>query len=636
MTKGLARSTRVDRIAELLARRFHRQRAVGVVKARKRPLVRRERKPRVHQLIAYDLETTRIVAGTPRVLYLTAFGESMSVSMPVRNIVHLGEILTARFLIPEFAGARFVAWNGNKFDVYYIASALLHDDDYILRPYLTRSKNLRGLKVIQRTEKGRRDGSDKDALVWEFLDGVSMTIGSEGQTTSQGKNRDSRSLKKFLETFAPDRQKLQAPDWAIEEFNPKNPKHVEYAYRDSEGLYYGLKVVEAITLEHFGMPLQPTIGNMAIKIFQAQMPEHVDVWEPSHAVEQLLRDYVVRGGYCYCARQYIGPVWKYDINQAYAAAMRDSALPAGRCVATGCVHPSARCGIYNVRASNPRNRVPFYYRSLDGKARFGVGEIEWTWITSSELRQLELEGWRIEVREGYFWDDAFSMRAYVEKLEQLRINAPGGTSGAQGVVMKSIGNNSFGKSLEVTSGLELILSLEKPEGYSEYQSEDERLQHIWFKIDDPILRDYHQPQIGAFITAHVRMEVRRVALLAPDAWLYTDTDCCVFSRDMGAKLAIDPKLYGKWKVEESGAYYIIVGKKVYASLDGVTRHAKGMHVGELSVEDFKEWMQKRPPTQTQIQRVNFLRAMTGSEMFIEHTKSGSRKILDKVREIGAA
>lgn len=630
-----ARQARVDRIAALLAARFLRQRDSGTVKAHKRPLSRRERRPRQHITIAYDLETSRIAVGTPDLKYLTAYGDDLSIAMPIRNVPHLGEVLTARFLIPEFSGARFIAWNANNFDVYFIAAALLHDDAYILHPYLTRSKNLRGLKVVQRTEKGEREGRDKDALSWEFLDGVSMTIGNAGQAGYQGKNRDSRSLKKFLETFAPDYHKMEAPDWGKVEFDIHNKAHTDYAFRDSEGLYHGIKAVEAITLAHFNMPLQPTIGNLGIKIFQANMPEQVNVWEPALTVVKIIRDYLLRGGYCFCQRQYSGPIWKYDINQAYAAAMRDTALPAGRCIATGRVHPSARCGMYAIRATKASNRVPFYYRAMDGKPRFGLGDIDWTWITSSELKQLESEHWRIEIREGYFWDDAFTMRKYVDKLELLRINAPGGPSGAQGTIMKSIGNNSYGKTLEQTSGLNLILSAEKPQGYSEYQSEDEQLRHIWFKFDKPIIRDFHQPQIGAFITAHVRMEVRRAAVMVPDAWIYTDTDCAMFSRDVSAMLPIDAKLYGKWKIEAEGEHYIIIDKKVYASLDGTTKHAKGMHIGELSVKDFQQWLARHPPKQTQIQRANFLRAMTGEAMFKNLTKSGSRKILDSVQKIAA-
>ena len=71
---------------------------------------------------------------------------------------------------------------------------------------------------------------------------------------------------------------------------------------------------------------------------------------------------VKRGGYCWCQRQYTGPVWKYDINQAYAAAMRDSELPAGDYGNTRVYLPGVP-GVYEVTISRRDvSLVPFYYK----------------------------------------------------------------------------------------------------------------------------------------------------------------------------------------------------------------------------------------------------------------------------------
>jgi hypothetical protein len=265
-------------------------------------------------MIAFDLETTRIQAGTPRVLYLTAYGESWQCSMPIRSLAHLARVLEARFLTDENEGARFVGWNSNAFDTYFIARALLRLDGYTLRPYLTRSKSLRGLAVLH-DATGRR---------WEFLDGLAMTgLGST----------ECRALKDFLRVFAPAYEKLTAPAWDQgEQFDARNPEHQAYALRDSEGLYHGMRAVEAITLEHFGLPLAATVGNIGIKAFQQALPAGVNVWEPPLAALEAIRSRVYRGGFCALARRYRGPVWKYDLNQAYAAAMREASLPCGRCV----------------------------------------------------------------------------------------------------------------------------------------------------------------------------------------------------------------------------------------------------------------------------------------------------------------
>lgn len=561
----------------------------------------------MRRMIAYDLETSRIAKGTPRLLYFTAYGEDWRASIRLQGVEHFRDVLESRVLTPENHRARFVAWNGNNFDVYFVARALLGSDKWILRPYMTRSKGLRGLKVIER--------GTKPAHWWEFLDGIAMT-------------KCEVTLARFLEKFAPDYGKLKGPDWEKEEFDPGNADHVLYAERDSEGLYHGLKAAEAITLKHFGMPLSPTIGNLAIKIFQAHVPHAVTVWEPPLRCLDVIRNYAMRGGFCFTVGRYRGPVWKYDINQAYAAAMRDAPLPEGRCFHCWGLHPYMNTALLHVRARRRGGVIPFYYRDAEKNARFDATEISDTWITSSEYRQLVREGWLIEVIESFLWEGSFTMGAYVAKLESLRTRGPDGKDDAQGLMMKYIGNNSYGKTVERTDGIEYVLALEKPEGYHEYQSEDDKLQHVWFRLGEPIPREYHQPQLGTFITAHVRMELRRAALLAPDAFVFGDTDCAAFTRPV--PLAVHPTEYGKWKAEVEGDDYIVIDKKVYAAADGSVRHAKGVNVGsaergwKLTVEDFNAWYQGSPPLQRQVQRANFVASMTGADMYFERSKWGSK------------
>lgn len=562
------------------------------------------------RMIAYDLETTSIAKGTPRPLYLTACGAGFWFSGEVVGSAHLLEVLTARFLTLEFAGCRFVAWNGNKFDVYLIALALLKSPDYILRPYLTRSKNLRGLRVILRAD---------DKSSWEFLDGISM-LGIQ------------KPLAEFLKTFAPTFEKLEGPDFEHEQFNPRNPAHVKYAERDSEGLFHGLEKARSIMVENFAIDLCPTIGNMGIKILQRHMPQFVECWKPPAQALRAIRDQVMRGGFCFCVHRYSGPVWKYDLNQAYAAAMREAKLPAGRCIYSVNLHPYADVYIARVRAHNAHNRIPFYYRDMEkGRSVFGLQEIGETWLTSIEIAQLKREGWQVEIFESWFWESGFKLKEYVDRLETLRIGdglSPAGTrdpKDAQGEMVKMIGNNSYGKTVEQLDGLELILSAEQPEGFSPYPVDNDDalepgLEYVWYKIGTPMLREYHQPQIGSFITAQVRMVVRRAALLNPDAWLYADTDCVMFKQP--ATLDIDLKRYGAWKVEAEGERYKIIAKKVYTSDDGKTRHAKGMNVRKLTDEDFDKWLSGTAPRQKQMHRQNFVKVISGFDMFVEREKVG--------------
>lgn len=600
----ISRTERVNRLEKQLLARFEKQQEKKEAYKRRRPLMIKERgRLRLRPMIAYDFETTNIKEGTPEVRYLTAYNPDLefSVSVALKNLTQLLAVLQSRFLTDDLSGARFVAWNANNFDVYFIGASLLHCKEYVLRPYLTKSKKIRGLKVVRR---------DNDKISWEFLDGMSMT-GIQ------------KPLKDFLKVFAPDYLKLTGTiDFSKEEFDPANPAHVEYAYRDSVGLWHALQSAESITKEHFKLGLQPTIGNLGIKVFQSHLPFSVKVWALPPDLEKVVKQQVMRGGYCYCAKKYHGPVWKYDINQAYAAAMRETWLPAGSAVHNGEVNRYAKCAVYLVDAYHPNNKAPFYWRDLDGKSHFSFDELNSAWITSTEYAQLVKEKWRVKVLDGWFWEDHFKMKKYVDKLEFLRVGEGRNPKDAQGEMIKYIGNNSYGKTVETLGGIELLLAPECPKDFAAYQDDDELFQHIWFRFQKPGVREYHQPHIGAFITAYVRMVLRRAILLNPDAWLYADTDGIMFSEPVN--LDFSATRYGAWKIESEGDSFHIITKKVYANDDASEKHAKGVNINRLDRHDFKAWFDGLPPTQQQVQRGNFLSTMTGSNMFYNNIKSGQK------------
>ena len=577
-----------------------------------------ERKARIRRakparIVAYDFETTRIEVGTPRPLYLTAYGRDMHYASRIESLAHLRLILKNQFLTEDRRGTKFVAWNGNRFDAYIVAAALIQDEDYRLRPYLTKGNTLRGLRIVK-----AGDSDAPNVKSWEFLDGMAM-LGLVGI-----------SLEKLLANFAPDHRKLTGTiDFATEDFDPDNPDHCAYAMRDSEGLYHAMTRAQEIMLSTFNEPLRVTMGGTCIRIFQAHIPPGITVSAVDSNVDRIISEQVMRGGFCFCARRYHGPIWKYDINQAYAAAMRDAKLPAGA-VVHGRGKPPKGAYIVRLSARKPSNKIPFYYRHDDAgrlRSMFGVTEIKDTWLTSIEHSQLIRERWTIDVYEWFAWADTFDMREFVDKLETLRRNAPGGPSGPVGTMVKATGNHSYGKTVERIAPIEFLLSSEQPPGFLPYFGDGfDPLDFVWYRIvEDQHAKPWHKPQIGAFITAHVRMVLRRTALLAPDSWLYADTDCVVFSRDVTGRLDIDPSRYGAWKVEESGTVYRIIAKKVYAEdAPNGARSSKGLRVRDLTDDDFVAWYEGNPPTQEQIQLQNFLSVLCGAEMYRRQVRRGTR------------
>lgn len=573
-------------------------------------------------IIAYDLETTRIAEGTPTVTYLTAYGpRGFKISAPLvpratkkrdatKALGELLRIVEAEFLTDERKRTRYVAWNGNGYDVFFIARALLMSDRWILRPYLTRSKALRGLKVIDRLDSKRN---------WEFLDGMSMT----------GLDAAKMKLEKFVSMFAPQYPKL-AFDFSTMEFDPYDAEHIKYADRDSEALWHAMIAADEIVERLTGGHLAPTMGNLAIKYFQSQIPEHVISWKAPREVHTIMSGPAKRGGYCWAAKQYEGKVWGYDINQAYAAAMRDAKLPSGTVFETSkqVSNPSVYlCTFWREKPS----LVPFYYRHLEtGTGLFTTGKNKATsWILSTEVEHLQRDGWRVDIERGYGWRDSFNMREMVDKLEHLRFSDPGGPSGALGTMVKQIGNSSYGKTLETLDGVEYVLSMTRPgDDYMRLgiDDTDDAQTLIWRRDGEAQNKPYHRPQIGAFITAHVRIVVREAALGDAKHFLYADTDGVKFSRPV-KHLDVDPRRYGAWKEEITNKDYILIGKKIYFGAPdekgGLNHRAKGLHIRELTEADFRAWLAGKPPKQRQTQRQNFIKFVGGRDMFNSLDRRGT-------------
>jgi len=582
-----------------------------------RPALRRRARSRAAdpaRIIAYDFETAPIRSGTPRPLYLTAYGSGMHYASPIRSMAHLRAELVQHFLTEETEGATFVAWNGNRFDAYFVAAALVRDPEYRITPYLTGSRELRAL-VIRRA-----DDPNSRKRKWVFADGMAM-LGIDC------------ALGELLQTFAPELPKLAPPDWS-RGFDPDDEGHRDYAMRDSQGLHAAMVHAQDILMSQFNEPLGLTIGGAAIRVLVANLPERVTVRPLEEDAEKPVREFLSRGGYVFCRSKYRGPVWKYDLNQAYAAAMRDALLPCGAMMhGSYSIDPDIDTYMICIDAwappGSPAATVPFYVKVEDSHGRirstYARGIIRGAWVTSDEHRQLQVEGWTIEPIEWWAWSANFRLTDFVGRLETLRRTAPGGPQGPMGRMVKAIGNSAYGKTAEKLDGIEYVLAAECPGDFLPWYADDdsEPIDHVYWRFDpDSRPRPHHQPQIAAFITAHVRMVMRRAILVAPDAWLYADTDCLMFARDVTAHLDTDPTRYGAWKIEEEGAEYSIIDRKVYVSQDGRKKAARGMDVRALKGEDFEAWFSGMAPRQDQLQLTNFLDVMRGAEMYVSRSRRG--------------
>ena len=540
-------------------------------------------------IVAYDLETTNIPelsskGGSVDPLYFTCYGQSHRIGVPLVTYQDLAVVLDTLFRSLE-NGTRLCAWNANRFDLRLVLAALVETfPQYTCYPFVAKGGALRGCLVEY--SYGRQTRS------FYFLDGMNMT-------------GLSCTLRTFLKTFAPGFAKLHI-DFSRSTFDIHNPHHIAYAMRDAEGLYHGLQAAEEVARKLTGRGLQVTIGNAGVKAFAKNLPPGVAIYAPDPTLDKVMRTSTIRGGYVYAKGSYDGPGWSYDVNQAYAAAMRETDLPAGRCSYTT-FEVKGLPGIYSVELSRAvRAPVPFYVRDLQGNAIDAWGDPVQCSLTSDELRCLRRHGWEYKVLCGWYWGRAFRMTRFVNKLERLRREHPSGTP--INAFCKSLGNNAYGKTLEQVPPWSYILTQTPPKGASpaDIVLDDNGNAwggFIWMKHERrDTRRAYHRPQLGAFITASVRVKLYDAIMLAPDAFLKADTDGITFSRPVD--LPIHPSTYGLWKVESNGARHIIIGKKTYAVKVGKRFKyvCKGLHTKYLSVRIYRRWLRTgEPPEQEQMQ-----------------------------------
>lgn len=534
-------------------------------------------------IVAYDYETGRIPEKPGDAMrvppkYVTAYGEGVFQSQRLACEQDVLEAFSDLW-VQCADRTRLVAYNGNRFDLRILMGALARSA-FTVEPFFAKQAGLRGAVIRHKR---------KSVYV---LDAIAM-IGP------------SVNLKTFLQQFAPDFQKHDL-DLSTIDFDADNPEHVAYAERDSEGLYHAMIEAERLVKTVTGIGLQCTIGGLGIRAFASRLPKSVISFALDVEAFQVVRKIVMRGGYVY-ARKYRGPLWTYDLNQAYAAAMRDCKMPAGRMCRTQVEHRN-RPGVYQVMLGREVPApVPYPVRDQSGKLIETHGEGVRTWLTSGEIRCLRKHGWLCVVERGFVWQSSFSMKSFVNGLESRRRAYASGT--AMNTIVKNIGNNAYGKTLQESDNEKYLVSFLRPRGaFPVFDGSGEHITGLWFK---PQTRDarrrYQRPQIGAFVTAHVRCVIYDAIMQDPDHFVKCDTDSVSFTR--AQTFPISPWRYGDFKCENDGRRDIVIGKKVYWS-EGKGATCKGLRVKQLTRRDYERWFADgTPPVQTQVQLLSWKKSL---------------------------
>lgn len=382
------------------------------------------------------------------------------------------------------------------------------------------------------------------------------------------------SLEKVAQAFCPELPKLKGNiDFEKETFDPSNPDHVEYVFRDCEIVLRAYERHAANIKDVFGSPLGVTAGSTALKAYKTTIPAGHVYYRTNKEAEAFIRK-AYYGGLVLPGHRVgdWGKVGSVDINGAYAFQMASHKYPVGSAVATHSLHPRW-LGFYRVLATVPPSVFDTYGfnpipRREDAGLSWPTGTFE-TYISTPEIKYAEHLGCTIKVLGGYIFpreEDMFG--EFVQKCQEMEL----ANGGLYKPSIKQIRNSAYGKFGSKEVHKNLVFSRETLVGMQEIRRPDtgETISGLYIgeEISDA---DYMLPHIAAMVTAYERLYVMQSieeAYRRGAQNVYCDTDSIKTDLDVILSMVADGsvptgKLYGQYKVEEICDHFIVLGPKCF-------------------------------------------------------------------------
>ena len=388
----------------------------------------------------------------------------------------------------------------------------------------------------------------------------------------------SHKLASLAESFCPELPKLNIE---IENFDPTNPEHVEYAKRDVQILLIGLPRLFDMVKENFGINPSGTAAGTALKAWQYTLPKN----EIINASEWGIEEAFIRQGY------YGGLVFltsniahqncvTYDRNSSYPASMLEYGVPKGEPHYTNDFEDGYP-GFYRVRVSAPDNLiVPILpARNDKGSMRWYRGTFE-TNVSMQELKFAVEHGYVVqELFEGYFFDDViFPFEDFISHCKMIRKAFKDKT---EEQVAKLMQNSLYGKFGSRRERLRLlnILTCDGDELIGAEPFDDAGKWYVKKELDEDMRC---LPQWAAFITANARLSLlKQVYTIGPENVIYGDTDSITIKRGPHELLVDSGKEYGQWKLEKEWEVFRAIAPKVYSGIlaADVGKYKAGEYLG---------------------------------------------------------
>ncbi len=364
----------------------------------------------------------------------------------------------------------------------------------------------------------------------------------------------------------------------------------EYLRHDVMGLYEVIhKLYEFTGLSEQQFCKRLTTASLAMKLYQSWYPESYEEltstrWKGS-TDKAFRRAYY--GGRTEVFETHVEDGYHYDVNSLYPFVMGANEYPTGYPeTATGeraaelwrWFNPDVygnsiyEACIVTAVVSVPKSlSIPPLPVRYKGRLIFPVGRIKGTWC-GCELANAVRHGCKVlEVIDIAAWrHTAPYFVGWVERMSERKCNA----KGAERTFYKLLQNALYGKFAqrpEQTSVSEHTPELER-------KCRDHNRPYLVRVTDVGLLMDYEikryakhmQPHIAAHITAYARMVLYnaiRAEQGRGNRVVYCDTDSLVTTRPM-KPFCVDPKLYGRWKLEREVGQGLYVSPKLYAEVEG--------------------------------------------------------------------
>lgn len=372
------------------------------------------------------------------------------------------------------------------------------------------------------------------------------------------------TLKELAKTFCPELPKLEID---IENFDPLNPEHIEYAKRDVIILMVGLPRLFDLIAEHFNVSAGATTAGTALKAWQRSLGKE-EIYDASAwgAQEAFIRQ-AYYGGIVFLTNNTVQYGCEtFDINSSYPSVMDKYGVPYGRIARTK-NWQSGMMGIYRCRVRAPANLIVPILPARDkvGRMRWYQGEFD-TVVTNVELIFAAKHGYEIlEIYEGICFEETiFPFSDFITHCKLLRkvfADLP------VEMLAKLMQNALYGKYGARRERMRVmhVDSMEEDDFIGATPMDDEGHWYLSKEFDEDMRC---LPQWSVFITAHARLKLlSAVYAVGPENAIYGDTDSITLKKGFAHLIDVGDE-YGQFKLEKEWSEFRALGPKQYTGILG--------------------------------------------------------------------